>query len=120
VSDHGVDLYRSDTGQYMQWPGALAQVATVPAQQHRTRSVPAVGTIRREDLFDLAPLPAAPSRAWAYATRNTLDRKTLALTLVNWLILLMLLCVFLLAKTLPADTALGTTAGSGVSTIATR
>lgn len=123
VSNHGVDLLRSDTGHYMEWPGTLTRVATIPAQAGPAQRVRFVPGLPSEDLVEV--LPVAPPRAWAYATRDTMDRKTLTLTLVNWMILLALMCGFLLAKTLPADTALGgtvsgTSTSAGVSTTATR
>lgn len=119
MSNHGVDLLRSDTGQYLDWPGTLRPVAALPAQADRSRLSAPAPSVPSADLPDLSPV--APSRAWAFATRNTMDRKTLALTLVNWMILLVLMCGFLLAKTLTTDEALsGTTADSGVVATATR
>jgi hypothetical protein len=48
----------------------------------------------------------------APATAVKVDPINVLLALVNWIVLLLLLCGFLLATTLPLDTALTGTAGS--------
>ena len=53
---------------------------------------------------------------------GTVDPINVVLAMVNWMVLLLLLCGFLLAKTLPLDTALTGTDGScpsGAKTCAT-
>jgi hypothetical protein len=103
----------------MQWPGT-PRVATLPVQARRRATPPTPAGY--DPVLDAAPVldPTVP-RARVFATRNPMDRKTLALTLVNWMFLLLLMCGFLLAKTLPADTTLsGGTTGSGVTATTAR
>lgn len=100
MSHLGVDLLRSDTGHYMQWPPVDdAPTAPVP--------LPAAGTAARGRswISMLGTDTAAPAVAAPLADGSR-DRVGVYLSLVNWLVLLLMFCVFLLAKTLPADTAL--------------
>lgn len=97
MSNLGVDLLRSDTGHYMQWPTA-GDAPTAPV-----RLAPAAPSANREGRTWIAARDT--TQAWVAPDART--RVGVTLSLVNWLVLLLLMCTFLLAKTLPAgDSAL--------------
>lgn len=100
MSHLGVDLLRSDTGHYMQWP-PVDDAPTAPV------ALPAARTAERGRSWSsmLGDGAAAPA-VTAPLADGSRDRVGVYLSLVNWLVLLGMFCVFLLAKTLPPDTAL--------------
>ena len=117
MSHLGVDLLRSDTGHYMQWP-PVDDAPTAPVAL--PVPLPAARTAERGRSWISmlgAGTPTAPALVAGAGSTPALgsrDRVSGYLSLVNWLVLLLMFCAFLLAKTLPADTALtgGTVAQS--------
>ena len=106
MSNVGVDLLRSDTGHYMQWPtDEELRVAppAVPAARHAQRGRTWITNLEKRPPAPVAVAPIATRAIWIADTRS---RVSVGLALVNWLFLLLMFCAFLLAKTLPVDTAL--------------
>ena len=119
MSNLGVDLLRSDTGHYMQWPPAEDIRPAAPADPVRGRDDRAeqrgrtwIATLTA-NATARAEAPAAGEATTVWAAPRRAGRQGTALVLVNWLFLLLMLCTFLLAETLPtAGSALtGGTAG---------
>jgi hypothetical protein len=114
VSQLGVDLLRSDTGHYMQWPlvdEAPTAPVPLPSQRGAERGRSWISMLGAPTVRPVA-VPAAPTAAGAT------DRVGVYLSLVNWLVLLLMFCTFLLAKTLPADASLTSGSASSGCTVA--
>ena len=118
MSQLGVDLLRSDTGHYMQWPlvdEAPTAPVPLPSQRGAERGRSWISTLgERAGAHTVRPaaVPAAPTADGAT------DRVGVYLSLVNWLVLLLMFCTFLLAKTLPVDTSLTSGSASSGCTVA--
>lgn len=76
---------------------------TQPMTGWDTRSATRFDALTDDLTRPLQAFAAAADRSTAARSSATV---TLSLAMVNWLMLMALLCAFLLAKTLPADTAL--------------
>jgi hypothetical protein len=102
VSNLGVDLLRSDTGHYMEWPVDEAPVAASPPPANRGRSWRAAAGLGGPVSADDDPTVVLISGPFSVQVAAAPDRTTMSVVLLNWAILLLMFCAFLLAVTLPS------------------